>query len=344
VTSIATTELREPATGSRSLRALPKGHLHLHMEAGMRPATLLELSTALGIEPPATSGFQGFTAFTTMYRGLLAAMRHPDHLGILIDQIFEDQAADGVVYLELGVSPRFYAEQYGSIDAALGEMLALAGAASARHGVAFGLMPTIDRTAGLEPALRVAEAAAAYAGRGVVSLGLAADERGFPCADYGPAFAIAKEAGLQSAPHAGELVGPESVREAIDVLQADRVLHGVRAIEDLALIAELAERGIPLDVCPTSNVMLDVVEHITAHPLPALLEAGVRCSINADDPILFGPDILDEYELCRDSLGLTDEQLAACAWTSIETTLAPATVKAEARLRIDTWLQGEEAA
>ncbi|WOQ69254.1 adenosine deaminase [Microbacterium limosum] len=323
---------------TRDLRALPKGHLHLHMEAAMRPATLVALSERLGIEPAPTNGFQGFTAFSATYRGLLAAMDHDDHLGILMDQIFEDQAEEGVAYLELGVSPRFYAERYGSLDAALAEMLDLARAASAAHGVAFGFMPTIDRTAGLDNAIEVARSAARFAGEGVVSLGLAADERGFPCADFGEPFAIARAAGLQSTPHAGELVGPQSVREALDVLRADRILHGVRSVEDPELVAELAERGIPLDVCPTSNVLLEVVAEIGEHPLTRLLDAGVRCSINADDPILFGPDILSEYELCRTSLGLSDEQLAACAWTSIETTLAPADVKATAKARIDEWL------
>ncbi|WP_227496913.1 adenosine deaminase [Planctomonas psychrotolerans] len=326
---------------ARDLQALPKGHLHLHMEAAMRPATLISLSDVLGIEPVKTSGFKGFTAFSATYKTLLDALRHPEHLGILMDQIFEDQAAEGVAYLELSVSPRFYAEQYGSFDGAMRELIDLARSASVTHGVAFGLMPTIDRTAGLEIAVQIAEVAARFAGDGVVSLGLAADERGYPCADFAEPFAIAKAAGLQSTPHAGELVGPESVREAIDVLKADRILHGVRAIEDPELVAELAERGLPLDVCPTSNVMLDVVEKIEEHPMPHLLEAGVRCSINADDPILFGPDILAEYELCRTSIGLTDEQLAACAWTSIETTLAPAEVKADVKARIDTWLSAD---
>lgn len=333
------TDALDPDTSDvRDLRALPKGHLHLHMEAAMRPVTLVALSEKLGIEPAATTGFSGFTAFSMTYRGLLAAMDHPDHLGILMEQVFEDQAAEGVAYLELGVSPQFYAERYGSQEAALAEMLDSARSASATHGVAFGLMPTIDRTAGIEPAMLTARAAARFAGEGVVSLGLAADERGFPCAGYAEPFALARAAGLQATPHAGELVGPESVREALDLLRADRILHGVRAVEDPTLVAELAERGIPLDVCPTSNVLLEVVAEIGEHPLARLLAQGVRCSINADDPILFGPDILAEYELCRTSLGLTDEQLAACAWTSIETTLAPDDVKATAKAEIDAWL------
>ena len=131
----------------------------------MRPGTLVDLSGALGIEPVVTSGFSGFTAFSETYRGLLAAMDHPDHLGILMDQIFEDQAAEGVAYLELGVSPRFYAARYGSLEASLAEMLDLARSASATHGVAFGFMPTIDRTAGLENAIEVRAGRGAFCRR-----------------------------------------------------------------------------------------------------------------------------------------------------------------------------------
>lgn len=326
-------------TGARDLQKLPKGHLHLHLEAAMRPETLAEMCEQLGVEVPPISGFVDFTEFGACYLALLTVLREPANLARLIDEVFEDQAADGVVYVELGVSPTFYSEVYGSLGAALARLISLAESASAAHGVAFGMMPTVDRMASIEESIAVAEVAVQYAGKGVVSLGLASDERGFPCRNFAEAFAIAKAAGLQAAPHAGELVGPESVREALDDLHADRVLHGVRAIEEPALVAELAARGVPLDVCPTSNVLLSVVTELGEHPLPLLLEAGVRCSINADDPLLFGPNILAEYEVCRSVLGLSDEQLAACAWTSIETTLAPAAVKADAKQRIEAWLR-----
>ncbi|WP_197517447.1 adenosine deaminase [Microbacterium karelineae] len=335
------TETAAPITtaGVRDLRELPKGHLHLHMEAGMRPSTLAELCAELGIAPPDVTAYSGFTEFSAMYRTLLAVLHVEDNVRRLIDEIFEDSADHGVAWLELNVSPTFYAQQYGSIPAALDALLAMAAESSERHGVACGFMVTADRTAGLELAVALAEAAAARAGRGVVSMGLAAEERGNPCADFGPAFRIAKDAGLQVTPHAGELVGPESVRGALDVLDADRVLHGIRAVEDPALVAELAERGIPLDICPTSNlVLVDSITDLRAHPIRDLLAAGVRCSINADDPILFGPGLLEEYETCRRVVGLTDEQLAQCAWTSIETTLAPEPVKEAARARIADWL------
>ncbi|NHI16242.1 adenosine deaminase [Microbacterium excoecariae] len=337
--TIAQTAETGSATPTRDLRALPKGHLHLHMEAGIRPATLAELREAHGVPERDMTAYEGFTAFSAMYRTLLDVMPDDDSVSRLVDEIFEDSASDGVSWLELNVSPAFYAQRLGSLEAAIDMLIAESTAASRRHGVAFGLMVTADRTAGLAPAVELARAAAPYAGRGVVSMGLAAEERGFPAADFGPAFRIAKDAGLQITPHAGELVGPESVRGALDVLGADRVLHGVRSLEDPELIAELVRTGIPLDVCPTSNlVLVDSVTDLARHPIRELLDAGVRCSINADDPILFGPGILDEYVTCREVIGLSDEQLADCAWTSIETTLAPAEVKADARARIDAWL------
>ncbi len=310
----------------------------------MRPDTLTDLADRMGVEIPPVTGFSGFAAFAGMYEGLLAVLAEPENLERLIDEAVEDAAADGVVYVEFGVSPQFYAEAFGSIEAALDAHIATARTAGERHGVEVGLMVTVDRTRDTATAVELARIAASRAGRGVVSLGLANEERGYPAADFAEAFAIAREAGLQSTPHAGELVGPESVWQAIDDLGADRVLHGVRAIDDPALLATLAERGICLDVCPTSNLLLDVVDDLADHPLPQLLAAGVRCSINADDPILFGPGIGEEYVVARERIGLTDEQLAACAWSSIETTLASDALKARARAAIDAWLAEEIAA
>ncbi|MDQ1509464.1 MAG: adenosine deaminase, partial [Actinomycetota bacterium] len=144
--------------------------------------------------------------------------------------------------------------------------------------------------------------------------------------------------GLLSVPHAGELAGPESVIGALDALGADRIEHGVRAIEDPALVRRLADSDVCLDVCPTSNVLLSVVPSIEDHPLPALLDAGVRCSLNADDPLLFGPNLLEEYEVVRARLGLDDEALAGIARTSLEASGAPDLIKARARSAIDAWM------
>jgi adenosine deaminase len=141
-----------------------------------------------------------------------------------------------------------------------------------------------------------------------------------------------------STPHAGELAGPESVHEALDRLGADRIQHGVRAVEDPALVERLAAEGICLDVCPTSNLLLSVVDDLAHHPLPALLEAGVTCSLNADDPLLFGPGLSEEYELCRAGMGLSDAALAAVARSSLQASGAPRELVRAAGAGIDRWL------
>ncbi|CAN5341323.1 adenosine deaminase [soil metagenome] len=329
---------------TRDLTALPKGHLHLHMEAAIRPDTLQQLSDELGIVvplPDLSVTYSDFTEFSQTYRGLLLVLSKAENLFRLIDESIEDAAREGVVYVEFGVSPHFYIDTFGSTEAALQIMLDKAAEAGAKWGVEIGFMITIDRTESVEVANAYAEIAAQFAGRGVVSLGLANDERGYPAEQFEEAFAIGAAAGLLATPHAGELAGPDQVLKAVDVLRADRILHGVTSVHDTALLARLAADGICLDVCPTSNLLLEVVSEIDAHPLVVLLNAGVRCSINADDPILFGPNILSEYELCRAVLKLTDAQLADCAWSSIECGGASAELKAKAKADIAAWLASE---
>jgi adenosine deaminase len=142
---------------------------------------------------------------------------------------------------------------------------------------------------------------------------------------------------LISAPHAGELAGPESVYGALDALGARRICHGVRAVEDPALVERLAADEVVLDVCPTSNVMLAVVPSIEEHPLVRLLDAGVGCSLNGDDPLLFGPGLLAEYELVRDTMGLPDERLAQLARSSLVASGAPNTLIAQALTQVQEW-------
>jgi adenosine deaminase len=211
---------------------------------------------------------------------------------------------------------------------------------SARHGVAARLMLAADRTQSPAEAVEQAKIAARYADRGIVAFGLANDEAIWPPEPFAEAFAIAKEGGLLSTPHAGELAGPASVRGALDTLGADRVQHGVRAIEDPELVKRLADEQICCDVCPTSNVLLAIVPAMEASALGPLLDAGVPCSVNADDPLLFGPGLLEEYEVCRDQLGFDDARMAQIARFSIEHSGAPADVRASTLAGIDAWLAG----
>jgi aminodeoxyfutalosine deaminase len=141
----------------------------------------------------------------------------------------------------------------------------------------------------------------AYKDRGIVGLGLGGPEANFPPHPYTKAFQIAREGGLASVPHAGEAAGPQSIRDTMTALRADRIRHGIRAVEDPALVDELAAAGIVLDVCPTSNLRTRSVASLDEHPLPALIAAGVTCSVSTDDPAMFGTDLGREYEI---ALGL----------------------------------------
>ncbi|MCU1528501.1 MAG: hypothetical protein JWP75_2264 [Frondihabitans sp.] len=322
----------------RDLKTLPKGHLHIHHEAAIRPSTLAEMGAAMDVDVSLPAEFDDFSAFSQTYRGMLRVLSVEENLFRLIDESIEDCAREGVVYAEFGTSPHFYVDTFGSTELALDAMIEQARASGERWGVEVGYMVTVDRTESVETATAYARIAAAYAGRGVVSLGLANDERGFPAERFEEAFRIAKDAGLLSTPHAGELAGPDQIEQALDVLNADRILHGATAVQSAALVQRLAAEGVCLDMCPTSNLLLDVIPEMDAHPLKPLLDAGVRCSINADDPVLFGPGILSEYELCRSVLRLSDDELAACARSSIECSGASEALKASAVAGIAEWL------
>ena len=322
----------------RSLATLPKGHLHLHLEGAMRPSTLAELAAEAGMEVPATSGFGSFTAFSGMYNAACAVLTSHDHLRRLVDEVVADAAAAGAVWVEPATYPDQLGGRLGTGDEVLEVVLEALAAAGSKHQVGTGLMIAADRT--LDPADAVAQArrAVRYAADGVVSFGLHNDEVGFPPERFTEAFAVARAGGLLSTPHAGELDGPRTVAGALTALGADRIQHGVRSIEDPLLVERLAEAGTCLDVCPTSNLLLGIYPSLDAHPLPALLAAGVRCSINADDPLLFGPGLLEEYELCRDQLGLDDRALAGIARASIDASGAPSALKACAGDAVDAWL------
>jgi adenosine deaminase len=255
----------------------------------------------------------------------------------LVREVVQDAAAAGAIWIE----PAFYPDHHpllGDSAQAIDLVLAAGLAAGTEFGVGFGLMVAADRTVDPAQAERLAQIAAERTLAGVVSFGLANDEAIGPPEPFAAAFDIAHDAGLLCTPHAGELAGPESVRGALDRLHANRIQHGVRSIEDPELVRRLAIEGICLDVCPTINVLLSVVPSLAEHPLRALLDAGVRCSINADDPLLFGPGLLEEYEICRDVLGLSDEQLAAVARSSLECSGASAELVATGVASIEAWL------
>ena len=330
-------------TPVRPVGQLPKAHLHLHLEGAMRPATLRALAQERGMEVPQVRDFAGFAAFADLYVAACELIAGESGLRRLVREVVEDAAGDGVVWLE----PAFYSPRYrdsiGSdmetIEIVLDELRGAGG----DLGVGTGLIVAADRTVDPAEAVELAKIAGRFAGRGVVGFGLANDESGWPPEPFAEAFSIARDAGLLSVPHGGELAGPASVVGCLDACGAHRVMHGIRAVEDPAVLARLADEGIYLDVCPSSNLALSVVSSLEAHPLPALIGAGVRCTLNADDPLLFGPGIADEYQLCRDRLGFDDAMLAQIAGWSLDGSGAPPEVVTAGHQAIEAWLAGDPA-
>jgi adenosine deaminase len=323
----------------RDLRALPKAHLHLHLELGMRPDTLHDLCVAQDRAVPEVRGYGSFAVFNDMCIAATEVLATRADWVRLADEICADHAAAGCVYLE----PSFWAGNhhrlFGDDITAWHAVLDIFGEAAERHGLAIGFMAAVDRVIDTPAAaVELAELAVSLRDRGMVALGLHNDEVGHPPGVFAEAFRVARDGGLLSTPHAGELEHGGYVLDSLEFLGADRIQHGVRAVEVDGLVERLAAEQICLDVCPTSNVMLGVFSDLSQHPLPTLLAAGVPCSLNADDPLLFGPDVLGEYELARREFALTDEQLAGIARASIDHSGAPDTVKVSARVGIDAWL------
>jgi adenosine deaminase len=189
----------------------------------------------------------------------------------------------------------------------------------------------------------LARLAAQYAGRGVVGFGLSNDERRGSTADFAPAFRIAERAGLLLVPHGGELRGPEHVRLCLDALHAGRLGHGIRSVEDPALLDRIVAAGVALEVCPVSNVALGVYSDLTSVPLPTLLAAGATVALGADDPLLFGSRLAGQYATMRAAHDLSDTQLAELARMSVRASRAPDQVRSGIITDIDGWLAADPA-
>lgn len=332
----------------RDVRSLPKAHLHLHFTGSMRPATLLELAEKHRVrlpealssgEPPQlrATDERGWFRFQRLYDTARSVLRDESDIRRLVLETAQDEAADGSRWLEIQVDPTSYAPRLGGLIPALELILDAVKDASAATDVGIRVLVAANRMKSPMDARTLARLAVRYADQGVVGFGLSNDERRGLARDFDRAFAIARNGGLLAAPHGGELSGPESVRDCLDDLGAGRIGHGVRAAEDPRLMARLADRQITCEVCPSSNVSLGVYERAEAVPLRTLFEAGVPMALGADDPLLFGSRLADQYDLARDVHAFTDPELAELARQSIRGSRAPEDVQKQLLADIDTW-------
>ena len=333
----------------RPIHTLPKAHLHLHFTGSMRHSTLVELARRHGVHLPdalvedwppklRATDERGWFRFQRLYDIARSVLREPDDVRRLLLEAAEDEAAEGSGWLEIQVDPSGYAHRFGGLTPTVELVLDAARQAEAATGVGIGVVIAANRTRHPLDARTLARLAAQYAGRGVVGFGLSNDERRGRAYEFEGAFRIARRAGLLSTPHGGELLGPASVRECLEFLHADRLGHGVRAIEDPALLERIVERGVTVEVCPTSNVALGVAPSAAAVPVRALFEAGARLALGADDPLLFGSRLARQYELARTEHGFTDAELAELARASVHGSAAPSEVRRRLLAGIDAWL------
>ena len=319
------------------LLALPKAELHLHLEGAIRPSTARELAERYGRPMPRTGRFADLSEFVVAYEQARDLIGSLDDLRRVAAELLTTARENGVVWTEVHVIPPTYAGRLGS-DEAVVEAVLDGLAAGSDEAAGAGLIIGVNRMLPVEAAERSLELALAYCDRGVVGLGLAADEARFPAWLFASVFGRAAAAGLPTVPHAGEGAGAESVRTCVELLGARRNNHGVRAVEDPAVVELLVERGVSLDVCPTSNVALQVAPSIAEHPLPALLAAGVPVSLSTDCPLFLDTTTVGEYALASSAFGLGPEQLAAIARTSLVTSSCPPDRRDRALAALGEWL------
>lgn len=318
------------------LRAAPKAELHVHLEGAIAPATALTLARRNGIDLPADDEaglrawfvYRDFDHFLTIIRAIARCLRTADDFEQVTYELAADLARQRVRYAEVALSPSLHELRGVPFDTYFAGLTRGRARARADFGVELAWIFSIVRR-WEDPAQTRAQAdytlATALAGRddGVVALGLAAAEAGAPPEPFAPWFARARAAGLHSAPHAGETAGPASIWGAIRALGAERLAHGVRAIEDPALVEYLAAHDIALDVAPTSNIRLGVYPDHRAHPLPALHAAGVTLTINTDDPPLFNTTLDDEVALLADPFGLDVAAIDAILLNGVRCSFLP---------------------
>jgi adenosine deaminase len=322
------------------MSTVPKAELHVHLEGTAPPALVMRIAARNGLSLPdrllETDGrfhYTDFLDFLRTYDLAASVIRTGEDYRDITYEYLCACAREGAIYVELTASPD-HAALVGLSDEEHWDGIAR-GIDEARRdtGIEGRILISAVRNFGVEQALRVARHAAEHPHPYVVGFSMAGDEAGYPAHDFVDVFQVAADAGLGCTIHAGEWAGPESVRAALE-LPVTRISHGVRAIEDPAVVSEVAARGIVLECCPTSNVVLGVYPSYEEHPLPALRAAGVRVTLGSDDPPYFGATIEGEYEVCAERFGFDDDELRDITRTAIDAAFCDEELRVALRSRL----------
>jgi len=325
------------------LRTMPKFELHVHIEGAADADTYYEIARKNNIDLPVESReewqrffeFRDFPHFIEVYTAAVNCLKTADDYGLLIDNFFKHQSEQNIVYSEAYLSATFIIEQFED-EAVLDAIEAAVIAGQDKYGVVVNLIPDIARMMP-ESQQQVLDFVLKGQQRGLfIGLGLGGLENGFPAGLFTETFAEARRAGLRTVAHAGEAAGPESIWAAIDGLQVERIGHGIRCIEDPALVETLRLRQIPLEVCPVSNYCLGIVKHGEMHPIREMFDAELYCSINSDDPAMFSTSLNNEY-LTLASLGFDWPELQQLNRNALEASFLDETEKKGYRDQLQLW-------
>jgi aminodeoxyfutalosine deaminase len=324
---------------------LPKTELHVHMQGAASVATVLGLSRRypeVGL-PQDESGMREFYRFTdfanfiAVYVAVAQLVRTADDVYDLAVGLGRDLAAVNVRYAEATVTADSHLA-VGIEPDALSDALTRGRAdVAARYGVDLAWVFDIDGEFGLPSGERLLSWCTSFLPDGSVGFGLGGPETDVPRAEFADLFRRARDLGLHSVPHAGETVGPTEIWSSIELLGAERIGHGISAADDPALMSALAERGIPLEICPTSNICTGAVPSLEAHPFPVLRGAGVRVTLSTDDPGMFSTDLNREYAIAHEVFGLDTSELTELARESVRSSFAADVRKSSILAEIDSY-------
>jgi adenosine deaminase len=328
------------------IAGLPKAELHVHHVGSAAPHTVAALaqrhagSTSVPTDPELLTDyftFTDFAHFVTTYLSVVDLIRDPQDIWTLTHDIGVDLAAQNVRYVELTLTPYSSVTRGIAAEAFCEAVEDARHAVEAEHDIAMRWCFDIPGESGIPAGDLTLDIALGQRPDGLVSFGLGGPEIGVPRSWFEPHFARAGAAGLHSVPHAGESTGPETIWDALRLLGAERIGHGINAIHDPSLVEHLATHQIPLEVCPTSNVRTRSVPSLAEHPLPALVAAGVPVSIGSDDPPMFGTTIGHEYAVAAQLLDLAEEGLAELARSAVRQSFADEPTKRRILDEIDDY-------
>ncbi|MFF4826297.1 adenosine deaminase [Streptomyces sp. NPDC001312] len=302
---------------------LPKAELHLHIEGTLEPELAFELAARNGVELPYADTdalreayrFEDLQTFLNLYYELMAVLRTERDFEELADAYLARAAAQGVRHAEIFFDPQAHLARGVGMGTVVDGLWRALARGQEKHGVSTRLIMCFLRDESAESAMETLEAAKPYLDR-IAGIGLDSAEAGHPPAKFREVYEAAAALGLRRVAHAGEEGPPEYITQALDVLGVERVDHGLRCMEDPELVARLVRDRIPLTLCPLSNVRLRAVDTLADHPLPAMLDAGLLCTLNSDDPAYFGGYVGDNFHAVRDTLGLGKDRLRELARNS----------------------------